>query len=254
MNLFDTHAHYDDSRFDPDRDRLLAAMPQSEVMLTLCPGCNLKSSRMAVTLADRYPFLYAAAGVHPHDAHEMSQDDLTEIAKLAAHPKVKAVGEIGLDYHYDFSPRDTQVFCFRAQMELARKLDLPVIIHDREAHEDTLRVVRDFPKVIGVFHCYSGSLETAKELVSLGYYISFTGVVTYKSARRALEVASWIPADRLLIETDAPYLAPEPHRGRRNDYTYLRLICETLAALRGVSAEELAGQTTENGKRLFGIA
>ena len=253
MNLFDTHAHYDDSRFDPDRDMILASLPRTGISLALCPGCNLRSSRAAVALAERYPFLYAAVGVHPHDARDMSQDDVSEIAKLANCQKVKAIGEIGLDYHYDFSPKDAQIFSFRSQLELAQSLDLPVIIHDREAHEDTLRVVRDFPNVRGVFHCYSGSLETAKLLVRQGYYLSFAGVVTYKNARRALEVAAWLPTERLLIETDAPYLTPEPHRHHRNDSTYLRFTCEKLAAVRGCSAEELAGQTTRNGKALFEI-
>ena len=253
MNLFDTHAHYDDSRFEPDRDQVISALPDAGISLVLCPGCNLRSSRAVISLADRYPFLYAAVGIHPHDAHEMSQDDLPELERLAAHHKVRALGEIGLDYHYNFSPQDKQLFCFRSQMELAETLHLPVIIHDREAHEDTLRVVKDFKNVRGVFHCYSGSLETAKTLVNLGYYISFTGVVTYKNARRVLEAAAWLPTEYLLLETDAPYLTPEPHRNRRNDSTYLHLICETLAALRGVSAEELAEQTTKNAKMLFGI-
>ena len=253
MALFDTHAHYDDSRFDPDRDRVLSALPAAGVALALCPGCSIRSSRAAVALAEQYPFVHAAVGVHPHDARALSPDDIPTLSHLAGHAKVKAVGEIGLDYHYDFSPRDAQLFCFRAQMDLARALDRPVIVHDREAHEDTLRVVRDFPSVRGVFHCYSGSLEFAKILVGLGWYISFTGVVTYKNARRVLETAAWLPGSRLLIETDAPYLTPEPHRGARNDSTHLHLICETLAALRGVSAEELAETTTNNGKELFSI-
>jgi len=254
MTLFDTHAHYDDRRFDPDRDQVLSGLPRSGVNLVLCPGCNLRSSRAVTALADRYDFLYAAVGIHPHDAKELPPDGVSSLEALTAHPKVKAIGEIGLDYHYDFSPREAQNVCFRTQMELARATDLPVIIHDREAHADTLRVVRDFPGMRGVFHCYSGSLESAKILVDLGYHISFTGVVTYKNARRALEVAAWLPADRLLLETDAPYLTPEPHRGRRNDSGYLHLTCETLANLRGVSAETLAEQTLSNGKRLFSIA
>ena len=253
MNLFDTHAHYDDNQFDADRDLLLSGLPQAGVARVLCPGCNLRSSRTVVSLAEQYPFLYAAVGIHPHDAHTLSPNDIPELSRLATHNKVKAIGEIGLDFHYDFSPRDAQLFCFRTQMELAYTLNLPVIIHDREAHEDTLRIVRDFPAVRGVFHCYSGSLEFAKILVNLGYSLSFNGIVTYKNARRALEVAAWIPADRLLLETDAPYLTPEPHRGRRNDSSRLPLICGTLAALRGVSAEELAEQTAKNAEGLFAI-
>ena len=253
MKLFDTHAHYDDSRFDSDREAVLESLSGAGVSLVLAPGCNMRSSRAVVWLAEGHPFLYAAVGVHPHDACGMSRQDLAEITELPKSAKVRAIGEIGLDYHYDFSPRDTQLFCFRNQMDLARSLGLPVIIHCREASQDALNVVRDFPGVPGVFHCFSGSLETAKTLVALGYYISFAGIVTYRNARRALEVAAWLPEDRLLIETDAPYLTPEPHRGCRNDSTYLPLICGTLAALRGVEAEELAEKTLQNGKTLFGI-
>ncbi len=253
MNLFDTHAHYDDSQFDVDRDSVLAGLPLAGVSLVLCPACNMQSARAVTALADRYPFVYAAVGIHPHDACHMGPEDVETLAQLSRHSKVMAIGEIGLDYHYDYSPRDAQLFCLTQQMELAEALNLPVIIHDREAHEDTLNVVKSFPGVRGVYHCYSGSLESAKTIVSLGYYISFTGVVTYKNARKALETAAWVPDDRLMIESDAPYLAPEPHRGRRNDSSLLRLTNETLAALRGVSAEELAALTTANGKRLFGI-
>ncbi len=253
MSLFDTHAHYDDSQFDADRDHVLVGLPATGVSLVMCPACHMQSSRAVVALADSYPFVYAAVGIHPHDACHMGAEDIDSLRALAGHTKVKAIGEIGLDYHYDFSPRDEQLFCFSSQMDLARELTLPVIIHDREAHEDTMRVVRAFPDVRGVFHCYSGSLETARELVALGYYISFTGVVTYKNARKTLETAAWLPSDRIMIETDAPYLTPEPYRGRRNDSSFLHLTNETLAALRGVSAEELACTTTENGMRLFDI-
>ncbi|MDR3207551.1 MAG: TatD family hydrolase [Oscillospiraceae bacterium] len=253
MKLFDTHAHYDDSQFDHDRDELIASLPGQGVSLVLCPGCGMRSSRAVIALAERFPFVYAAVGIHPHEADTMTAAELPALLDMAEHPKVKAVGEIGLDYHYDFAPRDTQLFCLRAQMELAKSAGLPVIVHDREAHEDTLRLLRAFPTVRGVVHCYSGSMESAKELLALGYYISFTGVVTYKNARKALETAAWLPGERLLLETDAPYLTPEPHRSHRNDSTYLRLTCETLAALRGVSAEALAAQTRENGLALFNI-
>ena len=223
------------------------------MQLVLNPGCSLSSSRKALRLADRYGFVYAAAGIHPQAADEMSEAALAEIAALARRPKVRAIGEIGLDYHYLDHSKKTQLDAFTLQMELAQDLGLPVIIHDREAHEDCLRIVRQFPRVRGVYHCYSGSLEQAKVLVNLGYSISFTGVVTFKNARRALEVARWLPDDRIMIETDAPYMASEPHRGTRNHSGNLSYICETLASLRGVSHESFAALTLQNGKNFFGI-
>ncbi|MDR0380686.1 MAG: TatD family hydrolase [Oscillospiraceae bacterium] len=251
MTLFDTHAHYTDKRFDEDRDALLAALPAADVARVIVPGVDITSSRRGAALAEAYSYVWAAAGIHPHDAAHAPPDMEAALFALAGHRKVAAIGEIGLDYHYDFSPRDVQRAVFRRQMEAARALSLPVIIHDREAHADVLEIVRAFPDVRGVFHCYSGSLESAKILVSLGWYLSFTGVVTYKNARRLLETAAWLPADRILIETDAPYLTPEPHRGRRNDSRHVRLVAEALARARGVSPEEIAALTWENGHRLF---
>ena len=254
MRLFDTHAHYDSGAFNADRMEGLASMPEAGVELILNPGCDLPSSQTAVELAEKFPFVYAAIGVHPSDCEGFSQNTLDGLRTLAARPKVRAVGEIGLDYYWkDNPPREFQREVFHAQLELAEELQLPVIIHDREAHQDCLEVVRAHPKVTGVYHCYSGSLEDAKTLVKLGWMLSFTGVVTYKNARRSLEVIDWLPMDRIMIETDSPYLTPEPFRGRRNDSRKVYRVAETIAQVKGLEAEEAARITLENGKRFFGI-
>ncbi len=253
MKLFDTHAHYDDKRFDADRDAVLSALPEAGVALVVNPGCHMESSREAVGLAHRFPFLYAAVGVHPHDAEGMRDGDLAELEQMTRDERVVAIGEIGLDYHYDHSPRALQIARFRDQMDLARQTGLPVIVHDREAHEDTLRVLREFPQVTGVLHCYSGSREMAEVLIKMGFFLSFTGVVTYKNARKTLEVAAMLPDDRLMIETDAPYLAPEPDRRARNDSRTLPAMAEAIARVRGTTAEDIARLTLQNGKRFFGI-
>ena len=251
---FDTHAHYDDKRFDEDREALLDALPARGVSLVLDAACDLPSARSAAALAERYAYIYAAAGIHPHEADTVDDAALAEIEALCRREKVVAVGEIGLDYHYDFSPREVQKAAFYRQMELARALDLPVIVHDREAHADCLQAVRDFPGVRGVFHCFSGSVETAQELVRRGWYISFTGSVTFKNAKRAPEVVASIPDERLMIETDCPYMTPVPHRGKRNDSSYLPFTAAAIAAMRGTTTEAIAALTLENGKRFFGIA
>ena len=255
MHLFDTHAHYDSGAFNADRLEVLSSMPERGVELILNPGCDLDSSRTAVELAEKFPFVYAAVGVHPSDCEGFSQNTLDGLRTLAARPKVRAVGEIGLDYYWkDNPPREFQREVFHAQLELAEELQLPVIIHDREAHQDCLEVVRAHPKVTGVYHCYSGSLEDAKTLVKLGWMLSFTGVVTYKNARRSLEVIDWLPMDRIMIETDSPYLTPEPFRGKRNDSRKVYRVAETIAQVKGLEAEEVARITLENGKRFFEIA
>lgn len=254
MRLFDTHAHYDSGAFNADRMEVLASMPEAGVELILNPGCDLPSSQTAVELAEKFPFVYAAVGVHPSDCEGFSQNTLDGLRTLAARPKVRAVGEIGLDYYWkDNPPREFQREVFHAQLELAEELQLPVIVHDREAHQDCLEVVRAHPKVTGVYHCYSGSLEDAKTLVKLGWMLSFTGVVTYKNARRSLEVIDWLPMDRIMIETDSPYLTPEPFRGKRNDSRKVYRVAETIAQVKGLEAEEAARITLENGKRFFGI-
>ncbi|MCL2842115.1 MAG: TatD family hydrolase [Oscillospiraceae bacterium] len=250
---FDTHAHYDNPRFNPDREALLASLPEQGIRLVLNPGADMPSSRTAVGFAEQYPHIYAAVGVHPHDSKKMRDGDIAELETLTHHEKVMAVGEIGLDYHYDFSPRNVQMRRFREQMELARHVALPAIVHMREAAEDTLATLRDFRDVQGVVHCYSGSLETAKLILDLGWYLGFTGIVTYKNARKSHEVIEYMPRERLVIETDAPYMAPVPHRGKRNDSRYLPEIAKTVGELWGISQEEAATITTENGKRLFGI-
>jgi TatD DNase family protein len=250
---FDTHAHYDDERFDEDRGEILGAMVSAGVSLILNASSGLRSSRLSLEMSDTYPFVYAAIGVHPHDSKEMTDDSVGQLEKLLTHPKAKAVGEIGLDYHYDFSPRDVQKKRFREQMELARHIKKPVIIHEREALQDTLEIIREFSDLRGVLHCFSGSWETAKTIIDMGWYLSFTGVITFKNARKAPEVIEKTPADRIMIETDCPYLAPEPMRGKRNSSLYLPYIAEKIAQIRGISLEEAAALTMENGKRFFGI-
>ena len=252
--LFDTHAHYNASQFDADRDVVLSALSAQGVGLVVNPGCDLESSRQAIALAERYPFVYAAVGVHPEDCAGWQDSDVDELRRLAALPKVVAVGEIGLDYYWEENPpRELQKRVFRAQMALAQELDLPVIVHDREAHGDSMDIVREFPQVRGVFHCFSGSVEMAQELVRRGWMISFTGVLTYKNARKAVEAAQAIPIDRLMIETDSPYMAPVPHRGERNHSGLVVHTCRRLAEIKGIDAEECARITMENGRRFFRI-
>ncbi len=251
--LFDTHAHYYDQAFDGERDSILAALPENGVELVLCPGCDLNSSQAAIALAEQYPYVYAAVGIHPEDALNLPPDWLQQIEALSHHPKVKAIGEIGLDYYWKEVPKDLQKEVFRAQLALAQRLDLPVIVHDREAHGDCLAMVREFPGVRGVFHCYSGSAEDAKTLVALGWHLSFTGTITFKNARKAPEVVAAVPMDRLMIETDAPYMAPTPFRGKRCDSRYVYRMAEAIGEIKGLPVEEVARITTENGKRLFAI-
>ena len=254
MNLFDTHAHMDDKAFDVDREELLRTLPEQGIALLMNPGCSLASSRAACDLAEKYDYIYAAVGSHPDAADEVNQETLEAYRTLCKqNPKVKAIGEIGLDYHYEDIPREIQLRAFRDQMALARELNLPVIVHERVAHEDGMAVVREFPEVTGVFHCYSGSAEMARQLVKLGWYIGFTGVLTFKNARKALEVAQSIDLSRIVLETDCPYMSPEPFRGKRNDPGKLYRMAQVLGQLRGISAEEAAGIALENGKRLYGI-
>jgi len=251
--FFDTHAHYDDRRFDDDRDELLGSMEGAGISLILNSASSLNSAKFSLSLADKYPFVFASVGVHPHDSKSMTDETVTELEELLSHPKAMAVGEIGLDFHHNFSPPDIQKKRFREQMELARRVGKPVIVHEREALADTLEIIRDYTDLTGVFHCFSGSWETAKIILDMGWYLSFTGVITFKNARKSLEVLSNMPADRIMIETDCPYLTPEPKRGRRNSSLYLPLIAEKVAEIRAIALEEAAFLTTENGKRFFGI-
>ena len=250
--LFDTHAHMDDHAYDEDRQQLLASLPEQGLCLVMNPGCSAESSRNVDKLTREYDYIYGAVGSHPDVADEVGEALLEEYRMLCKqNPKIKAIGEIGLDYHYEDIPREIQQKAFRMQMELARELDLPVIVHEREAHEDGMTIIDEFPEVKGVFHCYSGSAEMAKELVKRGWYIGFTGVLTFKNARKALEVAAAIPLERIVIETDCPYMAPVPFRGQRNDPGKLCRMAQRLAELRGITEEEAARITLENGRRLY---
>ena len=251
--LFDTHAHLNDPAFDPDREELMAGLAAKGIGYVMNAGCSLESSKDIIQMAEKYPWLYASVGSHPDSADEVNEEVIEQYRKLACHEKVKAIGEIGLDYYYEDIPREIQKNAFRMQMALANELDIPVIIHEREAHDDGMRIVKEFPKVKGVFHCYSGSAEMARQLVNMGWYIGFTGVLTFKNARKAVETAASIPLDRIVLETDCPFMAPEPFRGKRNDPSYLFRIAEKLAQIRGISVEEVHAATLENGKRLYRI-
>ena len=251
--LFDTHAHLNDPAFDADRAELMASFAHKGVGLVMNAGCSLQSSRDIIQMAENYPWLYASVGSHPDSADEVNEEVIEAYRQLCKHEKVKAIGEIGLDYYYEDIPREVQKQAFRMQMALAQELDMPVIIHEREAHDDGMRIIKEFSKVHGVFHCYSGSAEMARQLVNMGWYIGFTGVLTFKNARKAVETAASIPLDRIVIETDCPFMAPEPYRGKRNDPGYLPRMAEKLAEIRNLPVEEIHRITLENGKRLYRI-
>ena len=251
--FFDTHAHYDSGAFNADRFEILDSMPGSNVGLIVDPGCDLISSKAAIELSNRYEFVYAAVGWHPEDMDKLSDEAYAEMEKLAEHPKCVAIGEIGLDYYWDASHKEEQKALFRRQIELALKFNKPVIIHDREAHGDSFDIVCDYPELRGVFHCYSGSVEMAQELLKRGWYLGFDGPITYKNARKALEVLESCPLDRIVIETDSPYLTPVPNRGKRNDSRQLEFVVAKIAEVKGISPEEIADITMANGRRLFGI-
>ena len=250
---FDTHAHYDSGAFNADREEILAALPEAGVALVVNPGCEVRSSETAIALAERFPHVWAAVGIHPEDMADMSDGDLDKIEQLSKHPRCVAVGEIGLDYYWDASRKEEQKALFIEQLRLALRRDLPVIVHDREAHGDCLNIVRQFPGLRGVFHCYSGSVEMAQELLKRGWYLGFDGPITYKNARKALEVLEICPLDRVLIETDSPYLSPVPMRGKRNDSRNLVYVTEKIAEIKGITPQEAAAITMENGKKLFNI-
>lgn len=250
---FDTHAHYMDEQFDADRDEVLRAVNAAGTSLLVNAASDLASSLAAIALAEAYPFAYATVGWHPHEAKTYTEDADALIRKWCTHSKVKAIGEIGLDFYYDHSEREVQRAVFLRQMELAEELGLPVVIHDREAHGECLEMVKRFPKVRGAFHCYSGSAEMAEELLKRGWYLGFTGAITFKNARKSLEVIEICPLDRMLIETDCPYLAPVPHRGTRSDSRMLPLVAAKIAEVKGLEAEEVAGLTLENGRRFFNL-
>ena len=254
MQVFDTHAHLLSDAFDDDREQVIARIQAAGVCLCMEAGTTLEDSAQAVAQAEQYGFLYAAAGVHPHEAEDAPADVLERLAVLLRHPKCKALGEIGLDYHYDFSPRDVQKRLFAEQLDLAIQLDKPVIIHDREAHQDTLSLLSQRKgRVKGILHCYSGSLEDAKKYLDMGFYLSFAGPLTYKNAHKLQQVAAYVPMDRVLCETDSPYLTPVPKRGQRNDPSNVALVIRQLAQCKGIEPEEAARHTMENGKAVFAI-
>ncbi len=249
-NIYDSHAHYNDEAFDEDRAQLLASLPDKGVCAVINCGTDIATSQLSLALAREYPFIRAACGIHPHEAAACEAGYLPKLREMLGDEKCVAVGEIGLDYHYDFSPRDVQLRFFEEQIILANELDLPIIVHDRESHEDTLNLLKKY-KPKGVVHCFSGSAEMAKEVLKLGMYIGLGGAVTFKNARKPLEVADVVPDDRLLIETDCPYMTPVPFRGMRNDSSYIPYAAEVLAQVKGVTADEILEITRQNANTLF---
>ena len=250
LEYIDSHAHYYSEEFDADRDELLKSIHEGGVKRIINIGCSAESSRQSVGLAEKYDFIYAAVGIHPEEANTVKPEDIDTIKQLCGHEKTVAVGEIGLDYHYEGYDREKQIALFELQLEMAKELDLPVIIHSRDAVEDTMNVLKKHrPK--GVVHCYTGSAETAKEILKLGMYLGFTGVLTFKNARKAVETVRVAPMDRLLLETDCPYMAPEPFRGKRSDSSMIVKVIDKMAEIKGISPEEAAAAATENTYRLF---
>lgn len=252
-NIFDSHAHYDSEAFNDDRKELLHALPSQGVCGIINCASDMASAITSLELADEFDFIYAACGVHPHEAEDCKQGYIDVLRKLCSEEKCVAVGEIGLDYHYDFSPRDIQKKVFEEQIVLAKELDLPIIVHDREAHEDTLELLKKY-KPKGVVHCFSGSVEMAKEIVKLGMYIGLGGAVTFKNARKPLEVAAYVPDDMLVIETDCPYMTPVPFRGKRCDSSYIPYTAEVIASARGTTAQEILDLTRKNADILFNLS
>ena len=254
MKLFDTHAHLDDERFDEDREQIIEQIKKDGISLIVNPGADMKSSRAAIKLAEKYDFIYAAVGIHPHDVKDITEADLIELEQMAKHEKVVAIGEIGLDYYYDNSPRELQREYFIKQIELANKLSLPIIIHSRDASMETYEILKEHKKDIGcVLHCFSQSLEMAELYLKIGCHLSFAGPLTFKKSSKLKEVARNIPLDKIFIETDSPYLTPEPYRGRRNDPSKVRYVAEELSKLRAISVDKIAEITMNNAIEFFDI-
>ena len=253
--LFDTHAHYDDNRFNEDRYDVINRVHESGVAYILNASSDMASAVECISLTQEFDFVYAAVGIHPHNVTDINENTLIAIADFAKNPKVVAIGEIGLDYFYDNSPREVQRYWFSEQIELAKQINLPIIVHNRDAHEDTMKIIKaeNAKTVGGILHCYSGSIEMARELLENNFYISVGGPVTFKNAKKIIEVVKFVPDDRLLIETDCPYLTPEPHRGKRNDSSYVKFVAERIAEIKGVTFEEIADITMRNAKALFKI-
>lgn len=255
--FIDSHAHLDDERFDEDRENLINNLKDNKIDLVFNIGADIESSKASVKLANKYDNIYAVVGVHPHDAKDVDEDYLDTLRELSKEEKVVAIGEIGLDFYYDNSPRDTQREVFKEQLDLAKELDLPVVIHTRDAAQETFDILKEAAqdgKLRAILHCYSGSVEMAMEYVKLGFYISLGGPVTFKKSKVSKEVAKAVPLDKLLIETDSPYLTPEPYRGKRNEPKYVRLTAEMIAELRGISIEEVAEATSRNAMEFFGVS
>ena len=252
-NIFDSHAHYDDESFSEDLSSLLSSMPEKGVSGVVNCATDIASCKKCAEISESFDNVYFAAGIHPHEAQEVFEDYLEKLAHFSKHPKCVAIGEIGLDYHYDFSPREIQKAVFEAQLKLANELRLPVIVHDREAHEDTMNLLKKY-KPQGIVHCFSGSVETAKETISLGMYIGLGGAVTFKNAKKPVEVAKYVPLERLVLETDCPYMTPVPFRGKRNDSSFISYTADFIAQIKGITTQELIDITTLNSKKVFGIS
>ncbi len=252
MNIFDTHAHYDDKAFDEDRYELLDAMAKNDVKYIINQGTDVETSKFSIALAEKYNYVYAAVGIHPEEIYK--EESVTEIKKLIPHEKIVAIGEIGLDYHYDNTNKEDQLKYFIDQLNLANEVNLPVVVHSRDAQKDTLDTLKAIKiNNSGVIHCFSGSLESAKEFLKLGYYLGFDGPITFKNAKNALEVLEYMPLDKILIETDAPYLTPTPFRGERNNSMYLTYVINKIAEIKKILPEEVANITMNNAKTLFKI-
>ena len=252
--LFDTHAHFDDPQFDSDRDEVIKSLADDGVTRVMNIGANMETSKKAIEIANKYDFIYATVGVHPCDTYDMTDEDIERLRIMAKNnPKVRAIGEIGLDYHFDDTKPDIQKEWFIKQLRLAKELNMPVVIHDRDSKGEAIEILKREGISNGVMHCFSGSAETARELVKMGFMISFTGVLTFKNARRAVEACRSIPIERLMIETDCPYMAPEPHRGERNYSGYVKYVARKMTEIKGLSYEETARITMENGLRFYEI-
>lgn len=249
--IFDSHAHYDDRKFNADRDELLSSMHENGVDYIVNSGESLKASKAGVELGKKYDFIYSASGIHPSNTDTMDENVLKEIKKIALMPKVVAIGEIGLDYHYDNTDKPTQKYWFSRQLELAKELDMPVIIHSRDAAQECFDMIKKSGVRKGIIHCYSGSAEMAMEYVKMGFYIGIGGVLTYSNARKTVDVAEEVPLNRIVLETDCPYLAPVPNRGKRNDSTMIKYVAEKLAEIKNISVEQVYFVTSQNAKDVF---
>lgn len=251
-NIFDTHAHYDDSKFDNDRTALLESLPEKGVCNIVNQATDLRTAGISLEFAEKYDYIYAAVGIHPENLDDLPDNYISVLRELSKHEKVVAIGEIGLDYYYDIR-KDKQLIVFEEQLILANELDMPVCVHDREAHGDTLSLLQKH-KPKGVVHCFSGSREMARQILKLGMYLGFGGVVTFKNARKSLEVVEETPLERIVLETDAPYLAPVPNRGKRCDSSMIIYTANKIAEIKNITAEELLKATCENAKRLYNLA